>query len=87
MPRERFALVAVDLEVALCDARKDAAETRVTGRCLLWLVQIVAPALHLAVWGDAPAASDAAELTELAERWRPWRAVAARMLWQHYLAR
>ncbi|MFI5371152.1 MAG: DNA-3-methyladenine glycosylase family protein [Candidatus Eisenbacteria bacterium] len=22
----------------------------------------------------------------IAERWRPWRAVAARMLWQHYLA-
>lgn len=27
----------------------------------------------------------AAELDELAERWRPWRAVAARLLWQHYL--
>ena len=26
------------------------------------------------------------ELTEYAERWRPFRAVAARMLWQHYLA-
>ncbi|HUQ41575.1 MAG TPA: hypothetical protein VM052_03655 [Candidatus Limnocylindrales bacterium] len=23
----------------------------------------------------------------IAERWRPWRAVAARLLWQHYLAR
>jgi DNA-3-methyladenine glycosylase II len=27
------------------------------------------------------------ELEELAERWRPLRAVAARMLWQHYLAK
>jgi len=27
----------------------------------------------------------AAELDELAERWRPLRAVAARLLWQHYL--
>jgi len=27
------------------------------------------------------------ELIRLAERWRPFRAVAARMLWQHYLAR
>ena len=27
----------------------------------------------------------AAELDELAEHWRPWRAVAARLLWQHYL--
>jgi len=25
------------------------------------------------------------ELTELAESWRPYRAAAARMLWQHYL--
>ncbi|MDT5296389.1 MAG: DNA-3-methyladenine glycosylase [Acidobacteriota bacterium] len=29
----------------------------------------------------------AAELESLAEPWRPWRAVAARMLWQHYLHR
>jgi DNA-3-methyladenine glycosylase II len=27
------------------------------------------------------------ELEQLAERWRPYRAVAARMLWQHYLAK
>ncbi|HEY6806011.1 MAG TPA: hypothetical protein VI306_20690 [Pyrinomonadaceae bacterium] len=27
------------------------------------------------------------QLEELAERWRPLRAVAARMLWQHYLAK
>ncbi|MCL4766766.1 MAG: DNA-3-methyladenine glycosylase 2 family protein [Hyphomicrobiaceae bacterium] len=26
----------------------------------------------------------AAELTELAERWRPWRGVAARLLWAYY---
>jgi DNA-3-methyladenine glycosylase II len=26
------------------------------------------------------------ELTALAEAWRPWRAVAARLLWHHYLA-
>lgn len=26
----------------------------------------------------------AAELTEIAERWRPWRGVAARLLWAHY---
>lgn len=28
-----------------------------------------------------------ADLTALAEAWRPWRAVAARLLWHHYLAR
>lgn len=26
----------------------------------------------------------ATELTEIAERWRPWRGVAARLLWAHY---
>ena len=26
------------------------------------------------------------ELAEIAEAWRPWRAVAARILWHHYLA-
>jgi DNA-3-methyladenine glycosylase II len=26
------------------------------------------------------------ELTQIAERWRPWRAVAARVLWHHYLS-
>ncbi len=28
-----------------------------------------------------------AELAALAEPWRPWRAVAARVLWHHYLSR
>lgn len=32
-----------------------------------------------------PARPDAATLTELAKAWRPWRAVAARLLWHHYL--
>lgn len=30
---------------------------------------------------------DPTQMLELAEPWRPWRAVAARMLWQSYLAR
>ena len=29
---------------------------------------------------------DAAEQRAIAESWRPWRAVAARLLWQAYLA-
>lgn len=29
---------------------------------------------------------DPTELTDLAERWRPWRGVAARMLWAYYAA-
>lgn len=32
-----------------------------------------------------PARPAAAELDVLAEAWRPWRAVAARLLWLHYL--
>ncbi len=27
------------------------------------------------------------QLEELAESWQPWRAVAARVLWHHYLSR
>jgi DNA-3-methyladenine glycosylase II len=34
-----------------------------------------------------PARPTAGELEKLAEPWRPWRAVAARLLWQHYLYR
>jgi DNA-3-methyladenine glycosylase II len=30
---------------------------------------------------------DAGAMLALAEPWRPWRSVAARMLWQHYLSR
>jgi DNA-3-methyladenine glycosylase II len=26
------------------------------------------------------------ELTAMSETWRPWRAVAARVLWHHYLS-
>jgi DNA-3-methyladenine glycosylase II len=34
--------------------------------------------------GELP---DQDELEELAESWQPWRAVAARILWMHYLSR
>jgi DNA-3-methyladenine glycosylase II len=30
---------------------------------------------------------DAARLTRMAEQWSPWRSVAARILWHHYLSR
>ena len=33
-----------------------------------------------------PSRPDAAQLLEMAEAWRPYRSVAARMLWQYYLA-
>lgn len=32
-----------------------------------------------------PARPDPIALNEVAEQWRPWRAVAARLLWHHYL--
>jgi DNA-3-methyladenine glycosylase II len=35
-------------------------------------------------WHERP---DKEEMLELAERWRPWRGVAARLLWAYYAAR
>jgi DNA-3-methyladenine glycosylase II len=35
---------------------------------------------------DLPAVPDAAAQRAIAERWAPWRAVAARILWHGYLA-
>jgi DNA-3-methyladenine glycosylase II len=34
---------------------------------------------------DLPQRPTFAQLGEMAERWRPYRAVAARILWHHYL--
>lgn len=34
-----------------------------------------------------PARPDPAALNEIAKSWRPWRAVAARLLWHHYLSK
>ena len=36
---------------------------------------------------NLPARPDHRELEAIAEQWRPYRSVAARMLWQYYLAR
>ena len=46
-------------------------------------------ALHRAVQDlkNLPAKPDAKEFEQLGETWRPWRSVAARMLWQNYLKR
>jgi DNA-3-methyladenine glycosylase II len=37
------------------------------------------------VFGVSVKSTDAAFM-EMAEAWRPWRAVAARLLWRHYLS-
>lgn len=34
---------------------------------------------------DAPQIPNPVELEEIGERWRPWRAVAARLIWHNYL--
>lgn len=36
---------------------------------------------------DLPRRPTGKELLQIAERWRPWRAVAARLLWSYYRAR
>src|SRR5262245_481305 len=36
---------------------------------------------------ELPRRPDKQEMLELAERWRPWRGVAARLLWAYYAAR
>jgi DNA-3-methyladenine glycosylase II len=36
---------------------------------------------------ELPAMPDPAELEAISARWRPWRAVAARVLWRFYLAK
>jgi DNA-3-methyladenine glycosylase II len=35
---------------------------------------------------ELPERPDKAEMLELAQRWRPWRGVAARLLWAYYAA-
>ena len=52
-----------------------------------WPVHDIALAQALAEFrGACRPGRDAAEMVALAEAWRPWRAVAARILWHHYLS-
>lgn len=56
------------------------------GRPDVWPVgdlAIVKAVQHIKGLADAPSGD---ELMRIGESWRPWRAVAARLLWQHYLA-
>jgi DNA-3-methyladenine glycosylase II len=52
-----------------------------------WPAGDLALALALANLKKLRKTPTAEELVKKAEAWRPYRAVAARMLWQHYLAR
>jgi DNA-3-methyladenine glycosylase II len=86
---------------ALDDAAVDAALTRVPGigpwtatiyrlmvlrRPDAWPVHDIALAQAIAEIRGLERRPAAAEMHDLAERWRPWRAVAARILWHHYLS-
>ena len=51
-----------------------------------WPVHDIALAQAIADVRGLPARPDAAGMLGIAEAWRPWRAVAARLLWHHYLS-
>ena len=51
-----------------------------------WPVHDIALAQALAELRGLDARPDAGAMLGLAEAWRPWRAVAARILWHHYLS-
>jgi DNA-3-methyladenine glycosylase II len=51
-----------------------------------WPVHDIALAQAIADLRGLPRRPDAAGMHGLAERWRPWRAVAARILWHDYLS-
>lgn len=55
------------------------------GRPDAWPAGDLAVAAGIATLWGLPAAPTPAETLTLAEAWRPWRAVAARLLWQQYL--
>ena len=52
----------------------------------IWPVNDLALAIAVTKLKKLPARPSPAQLTEMGEAWRPFRSVAARMLWQYYLA-
>lgn len=55
-------------------------------RADVWPADDLALAVALSRIRAAETRLKASELIEIAEAWRPYRSVAARMLWQYYLA-
>jgi len=53
----------------------------------IWPVNDLAIAIAVSKLRQLKTKPNPIELTALAEAWRPYRSVAARMLWQYYLAR
>ncbi len=58
----------------------------VLGRPDAWPAHDIALAQAVADLRGSSRRPDAAEMATLADGWRPWRAVAARILWHHYLS-
>lgn len=56
------------------------------GRPDIWPSSDLAIAIAVKELKGLQVRPDADELDEIGESWRPFRSVAARMLWQHYLA-
>jgi DNA-3-methyladenine glycosylase II len=59
----------------------------VLGRADAWPAGDLALAVAAQQVKRLDARPNPAELTRLAEPWRPWRAVAAHLLWHHYLSK
>jgi DNA-3-methyladenine glycosylase II len=55
-------------------------------RADIWPASDLALAIALMRLKELPFRPDPNQLAEMAETWRPYRSVAARMLWQYYLA-
>jgi len=55
------------------------------GRRDIWPVGDLALAVAAQRIKRLPERPDAAELETIGEAWRPWRSIAARLLWQSYL--
>jgi DNA-3-methyladenine glycosylase II len=55
-------------------------------RADIWPAKDLALAIAVTKLKQLPNRPDANTLSEMAEEWRPFRSVAARMLWQYYLA-
>ena len=51
-----------------------------------WPIHDIALAQAISELYGLPGRPDANEMLGLADRWQPWRAVAARILWHHYLS-
>jgi DNA-3-methyladenine glycosylase II len=57
------------------------------GRPDVWPANDLALAIAITKLRQLSSRPNSNQLAEMAERWRPYRSVAARMLWQYYLAR